>query len=160
MQINVDDFVATGKLGPFSPNMSLRQLKKVGSSHSLDLVRFREDQHFYFFGHVLFDCSDNPTAAGCNISLYFPHPITSQSSDFNFLTWPDPRINWILKDVNSGLLFDEATRLFPKFEQGGNQNQTADLINREKNVTLIFDKTECSGQLQLLMVQAYHGTAG
>ena len=160
MQINVDEFVAFGKLGPFSPNMSLRQLEKVASSHSLDLVRFREDQHFYFFGHVLFDCSDNPTAAGCNISLYFPHPSTSQSGDFNFSTWPDPRINWILKDVNPGLLFDDAAKLFPKFEQRKNQYQTADLSNRKKNVTLIFDKTGCSDQLQLLMVQACHRTVG
>ena len=152
--IDVDEFVETGVLGPFHRHMSLAELKGVASDLSVALQRFSEDQHFYYIGHILFDCTSDPTIRGCNISLYFPHPTTRHSQEYDFSTWPDPRFNWVLNKIKPGIEFSDAMRLYPEFEQRGAGQSTTDLKNNAANVMLLFDQVRSSGKSELILAQA------
>ena len=154
MRIDIDEFVGTGQLGPFHRGLSLVQLQAITSGLTLVLLRFRPDQHFYSIGHILFDFPTNPDACGCNISLYFPHPTTNASRDYDFSNWPDPRFEWVVNNVKPELKYPDASRIFPEFTNFGDGNPVIDLINDTSNVNLIFHRVPETDEHELIMAHA------
>ncbi len=161
MHVDLEEFAATGVLGPFSSDSSRREIETLlGAADEGGYPEFAS------YGHLVFDLGGG-IGPPCRIQIAFPHsahmrPANPAWRDWKpptcFMIWPDRRLKWTLGFFVPGRSIDEAIASLDEFYESETisaSNGLRILHNPKSRVDLVFEHDSAANRVTLAFMVAH-----